>query len=186
MKILALDAAGQTGWAVWSPSMEAPRWGVAKLPKGSPGQTFAAFRDWLIGVIVSEGVEHIAIESVFVGKQSISAAPKLYGLIGVAQEVAYRRGISVAMVMVGDWRKHFIGQRNAEKGLAKDKRRAWLKAEARKECEKRGWFVRNDDEADALGILVYERARLFPAFGCEGDLFSLASLNIHPAMESIP
>lgn len=169
MKILALDLAGRTGWALWSPGMEAPRWGVAKLRQNSHGQTFADFRDWLTGVVVGEAIEHLAVENVFMSPDSPVAAKKLYGLVAIAEEVAHRRGLSVHLVLVGDWRAQFIGSRNAPRTLPKAQRRAWLKAQARKECARRGWEVQYDDESDALGLLVFERARLFPAFG--GDRF---------------
>lgn len=171
--ILSLDLSGQTGWAMWREGLPAPLYGVAKLPKGSPGQTYVAFRDWLTGKVVGDAVEHLVVESTFIGEKTMSAAPRLYALRGIAQEIAYRKGLSInADVTVDQWRKHFVGQAKAPRTLIdKAKRRAWLKQQARDACERRGWPVRNDDEADALGLLVYERARLIPSYGCEGDLF---------------
>jgi Holliday junction resolvasome RuvABC endonuclease subunit len=171
MKILALDLSGQTGWALWSPGFEAPLFGVAKLPKGSPGATFFAFRNWLVGKIVGDQVDHLVIESIFVGQGMVSALPRLYGLMGVAQEVAHGRGVSTNVVTVMEWRGAFIGTTKAPKGLEKDKRRLWLKNQTREECANRGWPTKTDDEADALGLLVYERARLFPKYGQDGPLF---------------
>lgn len=186
MHILALDLAGQTGWARWRPGMDAPSYGIARLPKGSPGQTFAAFRDFLTGKIVGENIEHIVIESIYVAEGMVTALPRLYGLLGVAQEVAYRRGLSVNTVLVGEWRNHFIRQRTAPKTVAPKNRRDWLKNQTKLECERRGWTVRTTDEADALGLIAYERARLFPAFGCEGELFGYAMMAAPLGMEKAP
>ena len=173
MRILALDLAGKTGWARWHPSMSAPAFGVMKLPqKGA----FSSFRDFLITTVVNDGIEHIAVESVFIAQGMESAAPRLYGLMAHAEEIAFRRGIGLHKVMVSDWRQHFLGQRNAPKTIKKEHRREWLKKQAVDECRSRGWNVHCNDEADALGLLNYERARLLPEWGAEGELFGLASI----------
>jgi hypothetical protein len=171
MKILALDLSGRTGWATWAPDFECPQYGCAKLPKGSLGHTLFEFRTWLVGRIVGDAVEHLVVESIFSAPGMESALPRLYGLQGVTAEVAHARGISLNTVTVGEWRAHFIGTRTAPKALTKEKRRAWLKNQVREECAKRGWPTKNDDESDAIGLLIFERARLFPKYATDGELF---------------
>ncbi len=183
--ILSLDVAGKTGWSRWRPGMDDPVYGTVDLPKHSLGQTVAAFGDWLNAKIVADRIEHIGIETIFVGKDAISAVERLYGLWGRAHEVAYRRGVPIAGVMVGEWRKRFLGSRTAPKGLTKPQRRLWLKKQAREECAARGWPVKTDDEADSLGILVYERSRLLPDWGAEGALFGYQAMQ-PVGMERVP
>lgn len=171
MKLLALDLSGRTGFAIWGEGFEIPIYGVVKLPKGSLGATTFAFRTWLVGKVAGEGIEHIAVESIFSGKGMESALPRLYGLNGVVHEVAHGRGLTINTVTVGEWRSHFIRTTRAPSNLPAPKRRAWLKNVTREECASRGWPTKTDDEADALGLLIYERARIFPKYGQDGELF---------------
>lgn len=185
MHILALDLAGQTGWARWRPGMERPAYGVARLPKRCPGQTFAALRDFLIGKIVGEGIEHVAVEAPYIDKNSLNAVERLYGMSGHVQEICYTRGVCYSPVSTGEWRKFMIGTGMAPRTVAKAHRREWLKKQVKTECEKRGWAIQHYDESDALGVLAYERARLLPQWGVEGDLFGYNDLS-PLGMERIP
>lgn len=100
---------------------------------------------------------------------------------GIAREVAHRRNISIDGLAIGTWRKNFLGNASAPKSVPKNKRTDWLKEECIKECARRGWVVKYHDEADALGILVYERARLVPEWQGEGGLFGFgAPPKVHP------
>ncbi len=175
MHILALDLAGRAGWARWHKDMTDPVWGVAKLPTASAGQTYAALRDFLLDKIIAEGVTHLAIEAPFVSPDTISSVERIYGLQGVAREIAYRRSCTVNAIPVGTWRKNFLGSAAAPKTVLKKNRSAWLKQAAVSECARRGWAVKTHDEADALGILVFERARLLPMWAMEGDLFGVGA-----------
>lgn len=187
--LLALDMAGLTGWARWREGQEmAPFSGAARIAdkrRGTLGSEMAAFRDWLSIEILQHGVTHVCAESVYVNEKSASAADRLFGLHGVAQELCHRKGVIWSTAMSGDWRHHFLGQRTAPKTIPAKKRRDWWKRQAVLECEKRGWKVSNADQAEALGILVYERARLLPTWGCEGDLFSVAAMNTPLGMELV-
>ena|GEM_PF-2636862 len=185
-KILCLDLAGQTGFAIWSPAMDQPLYGAVRLPKASLGQTFASFRDFLSGKIVGERIEHVAIESPYIDKVSLNAVEKLYGLKAHAEEICYRRGVPCRPVSSAEWRKHFIGQPRAPQTLAKAQRRKWLKDQVRLECQRRGWAVTSDDEADALGVLVYERARILPRWGCDTELFGYEQIAPPMGMERVP
>jgi hypothetical protein len=145
----------------------------------SPGSTslgicFASYRDALITRIVADKIDHIAVESVFVSTDRITALERLYGLKAITWEVAYRKNLAVNEVTASQWREHFLGDAKPPRELSKEKRRKWLNKQTRDECESRNWHVQTDDEADALGILVYERARLFPEWGVTGGLFGNA------------
>lgn len=183
--LLCLDVAGSTGWARWREGAADPVWGVAKIAKGAPGQDYARFHDWLNAEVVLQEVTHIAIEAVYVDEKTVTAAKRLLAMFGIAEMIAYRRGVSIQPVMSMDWRKHFLGQRVAPKSVPAKKRREWWKKQAVDECRRRGWNVKVDDEADALGLMTYMRAKLLPAYGLEGDLLSLVSNAPSLGMERI-
>jgi hypothetical protein len=122
--------------------------------------------DWLKAQIVMNEITHIVHEAPFVNTAKVNAQTieKLYGLRARLLELCYRHGITRSEVPVSQWRAHFIQHRTAPKYLKAANRRKWLKEEVSKECRARGWPARTDDEADALGLLDYERCRLFPDF----------------------
>jgi hypothetical protein len=151
--------------------MEKPASGVVSVGRESPGQTFAGFRDWLNDQLIANGVNHLVIESAFVSVKTASSAHRLFGLAAICDELAYRRRIGPPVrVAPTAWRRFFIGQATAPKTLAAKHRRSWLKNEAVARCRNLGIDVKSDDEADAIGVLYFERARLFPAYGVEGEL----------------
>jgi hypothetical protein len=168
--LLALDLAGKTGWARWREGMEAPRSGMVGLARATPGQTFASFRDWLLAELIGHEVTHLAIEAAFISEANPTAAARLYGLAAICDEISYRRRIHISRVTTFAWRKFFIGVPKAPATVSAKHRRAWLKEHTVAECVKRGMAVASDDEADAIGVLFFERARLFPRYGVEGDL----------------
>lgn len=149
--------------------MVKPTSGTVKLPTGTLGQTIAHFRDWLNAKVVSEGITHIAVESIFL--KHPSAAPRLYGLNGIVHETVYRRGMTVHEIVQSEWRGRFLGKVSPPKGMAPADRRKWWKQKAKDACAERGWDVATDDEADACGVLVFERARLLPEFSADDGLF---------------
>ena len=169
--ILALDLSKNVGWARWREGADRIASGSVSVGRESAGQTMACFRDFLMDQVIGNSVTHLVIESAFVSEKNASSAARLFGLAAFADEVAYRRGIGpVERVTAFAWRKHFIGQATAPKTLAAKHRRSWLKNEAVARCRNLGIDVKSDDEADAIGVLFYERARLFPAYGVEGEL----------------
>jgi Holliday junction resolvasome RuvABC endonuclease subunit len=159
MTILALDLAKTIGWA--RSTTRAPIIGSRTFEGRKP---LADFRVWLNAEIVQHRVETLAIEGIFVGMNPLSTLT-LAMMHGVAHEVAQSRNLRVMVMTQGEWRRHFLGPVSVPKGYVKDKRRRWLKNEARKACARKGWLVKSDDEADAAGILDYALAKLDPHYG---------------------
>jgi len=168
--LLSLDLAKNVGWARWRPGMELPSSGSVRIGREDPGECFAAMRDWLFDTITANQIEHMVLESAFISMKTASSAPRLYGLAGIAREVAYRRRVRVTDASPNEWRRFFLGQAMAPKSVAAKHRRAWLKNETVTRCRNLGIDVKSDDEADAIGVLFFERARLFPQYGVEGEL----------------
>jgi hypothetical protein len=171
MHILSLDLSGSVGFARWKPGMDKPASGSVSVGRESPGQTMATFRDFLMDQIIANEITHLVIESAFVSEKNASSAARLFGLAAFADEVAYRRLIGpVERVTAFAWRKFFIGCAKAPTTVAAKHRRKWLKNECVSRCRNLGIDVKSDDEADAVGVLFFERARLLPQYGVEGDL----------------
>jgi Holliday junction resolvasome RuvABC endonuclease subunit len=159
MTVLALDLAKCTGWA--RSTGHAP---VISKRVFEGRRALADFRVWLNGEVVAHRIETLAIEGLFVGINSQSALTLAY-MHGVAHEVAQGRNLRVIVMTAGEWRNHFLGRVSPPKGLTASRRRTWLKKQARAMCERKGWLVRTDDEADAAGILDYALAKLDPHYG---------------------
>ncbi len=171
MHILSLDLSGSVGWSRWRPGMTLPASGTVSVGRESAGMCFATFRDWLNDQLIGNEVEHLVIEAAFVSVKTASSAPRLYGLAAICDELCYRRRIGrPERIAPTAWRRFFLGQAMAPKTVAAKHRRAWLKREAVARCRNLGIDVKSDDEADAIGVLYYERARLIPAYGIQGDL----------------
>lgn len=169
--ILALDLSGRTGFARWREGSDHIASGAVGIGRESAGQTFATFRDWLNDQLIGNGVDRLVIEAAFVSIKTVSSAPRLYGLAAICDELAYRRRIRPPeRVAPAAWRRFFLGCAMAPKTVAAKHRRAWLKAESMAKCRSLGMEPKTDDESDAIGVLFYERARLFPAYGVQGDL----------------
>lgn len=164
MTILSLDLAKTVGWA--RSTTHAPIIGRRTFEGRKP---LADFRVWLNTEIVQHRIETLAIESVFIGANASSGLGLAY-MHGVAHEVAQSRNLRVMVMTAQEWRKHFLGPVSVPKGYTKDKRRRWLKQQARAMCARKGWLVHSDDEADAAGILD----------------FALSTLNPHYAVSSTP
>jgi len=170
MTILALDLATNLGWALWRTGMEKPRSGAILLRGAGLGHRFTAYRDWLLETCIAGGVTHIVREAPFLDMKSANVVLTLYGLAAITEEVAARKGMTCRDIESASWRKFFIGCGAAPRTVAKKNRREWLKRQVIAECQTRGLDPRNDNEGDAIGILMFERARLYPEFAAQGAL----------------
>jgi Holliday junction resolvasome RuvABC endonuclease subunit len=155
LRLLALDLATVTGFALWAPGMRLPNYGT--LTFAAEIGAFAcdmkdafddAFKAWKIDEIFVEApLSH--------GRTQAATTLKLIGAQVIVRMLAYKHGIKVTAVPVSTWRKHFIGAGRAPKAVPKPKRRKWLKATVMAACVARGWPTEDDNAADALGLLSY-------------------------------
>jgi len=159
LRILALDIAATTGWAFSDEKTK--RSGIKSfgLPLGEFADNFEA---WLLAVIAEYQPDMIAVEAPVPvrGKTRLDIQMRAYGAHAIVHKTCRRKGIRLENVDVGKWRKEFIGRARAPALLDGKKpkahqRRAWLKKAAVSECERRGWPVSSDDEADAVGVLSF-------------------------------
>lgn len=154
MTIFCMDLATTTGFAFGSGD-ERPYSGSVRFD-GAIGRYAAELEAWMGRMVEIYHVKTVYIEAPIVaGKTNLNTTMKLMGGQVIAHKVCYEFGVPCTPVNVSSWRKAFIGRSTAPKEIPKNKRRKWLKAAAMKECERRGWNVTSDDEADALGLLSY-------------------------------
>lgn len=156
--ILAIDPASKTGWAHKAGPAAAPEYGAAAIEGGANlGRFLANFRRWHLAIMERLEPGVVYYEPPFVG--NAAAVQKLHALRGQIALNCLDRGIPCHAVAVQAWRSHFLGKGWSLRGLPKDQRRRELKAAVRRQCKILGWPAKNDDEADALGILDYACAQ---------------------------
>jgi hypothetical protein len=160
IKLLGLDPSmASTGWAVGSPDGARPAWGSFPRLSGEP-------RDQLKGFIAQLNDLHdrYSFEVCYFEFDQVIDLPGLrktnvsegnrFMLRAAIDIVGLQRGFETVPVRCDDWRKTFIGvSRKPEwvEGRARDV----LKELAVDECARIGWIVSNDDEAEALGVMVH-------------------------------
>lgn len=152
MKILALDIATNTGFAIGDPSMREPHFGSVRF--GSRGAShaaiFAAALGWTSEQLLAWRPDRLIYEEPlqFRGDRSRGGNDELlHGLPAVIMAVAHLRGVfDVRKAPVKSIRMHFIGK-SPKRDLAK---RATIA-----QCRTLGWQVADDNAADACALWSY-------------------------------
>ena len=175
MMILALDPATITGWAKAEPGGN-PVWGSARM--GQTGCDLGEACDALWQLLHEHGrPAHIVYEQPWVpqprqpkftaaGMSLAAPQPyipmnadtlrKLIGFEAVINLYCHRLGIDCRSVTPMQATKYLTG-----KGSFRGDRAA-KKAATVTFCQRYGWDVKNDNEADALAILLVGEAHLYP------------------------
>lgn len=165
MHLLALDIATTTGWARWRPGMEQPAFGSRKAT-GDIGEWAISFLRWITGEIETHAITGVAIERPVpvTGVTNQNVTFRAVGGFILASAACQNKNVPVELVNVSQWRSIFLGVTSAPKKddagqlRSAGQRRQWLKKACIAECERRGWDVgKDDDAADALGLLHYYR-----------------------------
>lgn len=164
--VLALDIAKhRTGWAVGTPVMERPYWGVYELAGDwdrHEGLRLHQWRNFLEAKIRQHRVTYIAMERPFIDMEDFNynGSVPILQMWGIVLELAQGLQIRHGAVPISSWRAHFLGTAKGPAGLSKAKRTDALKDMATKQAASRGWLTRFHDEAEALGIMDYALACL--------------------------
>ncbi|CDO34067.1 hypothetical protein [Novosphingobium sp. KN65.2] len=171
---LALDLSKtSTGWALWVPGTDAPRYGHWQLGSQwtTDGGVYAKLHRNLSDLHKVMPFENLYFEEPInpahlSGSTSIQTVWMLGGLAAHAQSFGHiKRCRIVKAVNIERWRKDFIGDmvvREVKAGVRR-KRKAGEKASATDQlkrltierCRQYGFTPRKNDEADAIGILTY-------------------------------
>lgn len=115
MKILALDTATKTGWAIWDGDriLESGVQDFTKRRGESNGLMFLRFRKWLYSLCETVMPDLIAYEQ---AHHRGGAATEIgVNLTGRVQEIAAAMGVETVPVATGTLKKFATGRGNAEK-----------------------------------------------------------------------
>lgn len=140
MMILALDLSTHTGWAA-GPLGGRPSFGTHHLPKTGDdiGRMLVAYEDWLRAMVADVRPTHVFFEAPILSQRTMTAR-KLMGLASETERLCHRLGLPVREVNLMTVKKRFTGSGRAEK------------ARMIEEARRRGWDVKDDNQADALAI----------------------------------
>ncbi|UQR66190.1 hypothetical protein LRP30_13440 [Bradyrhizobium sp. C-145] len=166
-RILALDLASRTGWAVGYPNEDKPHSGSVRFARegASMGAVFAGCRQWLNEFLATENdIKLVVFEAPMVpqhmaGRTNAEIIRVLIGLCAVVEEFTYARGYDVREARVSDVRTHFIGSNRHKRKEAKS-----LTMDA---CYRLGWTPSDDNAADALALWHYQAAMLEPSLAVQ-------------------
>lgn len=173
MRILALDLARLTGWAVGSPGV-IEGFGTHQFLKTEPWALGEYGLDARLGfrrMLAHTEPDHVVYESpiLMAGEAQINAKGraflkvrdtpqklrKMYGLPFELEVECYRRSIPVREANISTVRANFL--------MGKVPRRSEdCKLAVKTMARRRGWDIADDNEADALAVLDYELAMKCP------------------------
>jgi hypothetical protein len=167
--VLQYDLSGNSGWAVYSPELDEPVFGVLRLPPtsetGSVGPAYRLLCEHIEWANQRWPLRAIGYEDFLVptgGKKdaetpfvtSPKTIKKLLGLIAIVELCAAQLEIPVHPLHNASWRKYWLGSQ--KRGT---KREDWKELSVGK-ARGLGWPVKGDDDADALGQLHFLLAKL--------------------------
>lgn len=179
MRILAIDPATKTGFAIHAIGSNEVISDVAEFEKDL-GAFNRQYRQWLTRTIKEHEVSHVVIEAAILpqGNTNITTLKKAYAINMNTHDIGKALGCAVVEVQNGTWRSHFLcGSTPPKEHRGKGKQSKWYKAAVKEKCADRGFSVRDDNEADALGILDWARAQEDPNYAVNSTpLFAGAGL----------
>ena len=158
MSFVALDIASKTGWAMWSPGMAKPLYGVWHL-KGEPGEVGrkgVELHRKLADLHSLDAIHSLTFEggiptNGMSGFTNMTTIYLLAGLAAHAESFAYAVSARCRNVPNASWRAHFVGAGRRPKALDAKQ----YKALSTKRCHDLDWHPSDDNCADALGVLDY-------------------------------
>lgn len=193
MKILALDQAVRTGWAIGEErSQERYLFGSFRMPKRDDnGERLVIFRDSLVELIETHRPDIAAYEQPFLpidmgnsfqpkegapaprrAKFNVKTIKFLHNLEGVLIETTARYAIPTEHVVSSSWRSTALGTGRLPPGAA-DAGMDFKKMMKQK-ARQLGYDVADDNEADAIGILLHMLHGAPAVTRQQGDLLSMA------------
>lgn len=159
-KVLALDLARKTGWAIGAPGGR-PRSGVVRFASdgASHEAVFAAAYDWVRAMIEDEHPRTVVWEaplpsSFMRGKTNAATTALLFGLPAVVGLACWSRDVlDLRQATPAEVRAHFIGRNMKSKDA---------EIATKAQCRRLGWSYQDDNECDALALWDYVAALVAP------------------------
>lgn len=163
-RILALDLATVTGWAVGEPGTVplAGSYRVAR-PGAGLGLFLAGYSDWLADrITILEPCTLIFEAPILTGKKTaLETARKLMCLAGVTEMIAYRRELPCFEASGVEVTKFFTGRARYPGDTPQERRHAKKQAVI-SQCAMLGWRAEDDNAADALALWRWAEFKLHP------------------------
>ena len=160
-RILALDLASSTGYAVGAPG-DVPLNGSIKFEGQSMAARFVGCREFVLMMCAKYTPKIVIFESPMApsfmrGHTTTNTARVLLGLIAVVEATLYGKGYDVREASVSEVRQFFLGT-NLYK--SRDAKRATFDR-----CVELGWKPHDLDAADSLALWAYQVGIVSPADG---------------------
>lgn len=197
MRIIALDQSTRTGWAIGDERSTA-KWlfGSFRMPKrDDDGERLVIFRDSLVELIETHHPDLAAYETPFfpVATQTFKPGPQrpgpskraafspktikfLHNLEGVLIETTARYSIATEHFPSSSWRVTALGMGRLPPG-ADDAGMDFKKMMVQR-AKTLGYEVRDDNEADAIGILMHMLHGAPGAARAQGDLLDMEAAKL--------
>lgn len=153
--LLALDLSGWVGWARVKQRGKKPTFGSFELEGPDLAWKIGQFQRWLEeDQNFLEPIDALAWERPILTPTDTPAKLELlYGLVGICYGFVGKRRLPWREVAIQEVKKTITGRSNAKKPE--------MIAAARKV----GFWIKNDHEADAIGVGIFAYDRLFPKQG---------------------
>lgn len=186
MRALTVDQAANSGWCAGSDKSNEPfAFGSFRMPKRDViGERLVIFRDGLVDIIETHKPDVIAMETPYMpmgqtkprfdgdkraGNSTFN--PKtirfLANIEGILKEVAARYALELEEFPSSSWRVTALGFGRLPKGSTQDFKKLMM-ARARA----LGYAVKNDNEADAIGMMLHLLHGPPASLRAQGDLLS--------------
>jgi Holliday junction resolvasome RuvABC endonuclease subunit len=145
--ILALDLAMTTGFAIRRADGRVESGALKFHPRKGEGsgQRWLKFRHWLVETKNCHAIDEVYFEDCVIrsGPGQTQTARVYGGFVATLEAFCEHHQMPYHPVGIGTWKKHFTGAGNAQKDRTIEV------------CKMLGYKPRDDNEADALGILHY-------------------------------
>lgn len=145
MKVLGLDQATTTGYAVSDDTGNILLSGYFKSEGKTHGSKFASFSRWLERLIDEQRIDYIAYEIPHL--RGFSASEVCVGIVSQIHRIAAEHGLELYSVPTGTLKLFATGYGGVDKTL-KNKKQPMIDAA----CAVTGKVIKDDNEADAIHI----------------------------------
>lgn len=166
--ILAIDPSTQAGWALWNPDAKRVTYGTMSLVKKGKskghGYYYSEFLMQMQNIIDEAGFGkdlslRIVMEAPTPGAERSQMSLQLSeGWIAVLKLYCARRKLpEPILVVVNEWRAPFIKHAKKPANLKHKAASDWYKDTVKRRCNEFGFQPKDDNAADALGILRWAK-----------------------------
>jgi Holliday junction resolvasome RuvABC endonuclease subunit len=175
-KILAVDQATATGWAVGDGGPIT--FGTIKMPKRPDGERLMFLYMNLLRLIETHVPDQIVYETPFFPVGAAQFGTKvvswLQKVAGVVQMAAATRAIGIEDYAPATWRVSFLGYGRKPKGTSEK----YMKDQTLAKVRLLGFQAKNNDEADAIGLLHHALYGEPAMLRRQGDLLDMAAKDL--------